>query len=305
MPGKEDRHYYLYGYGKKPEQLRLGHLCFGTYAAATDDSLWYFPGEELSPDELEKCAYVVNIANQLFGTDPSVKLSADINALDLITLGSSFSKSRMTFLYAKTGRKIELQDPRAFLDERVLTKDKCKKTLERWLVVANPSLKTVFTSPKIWYLTGLYELQDTLSFSTAKSTIGARGGISADVLALLGAPVGARADAEKAKSQIQSVQIKEPLVWAARYQLLDAKYLYLKKDKALPQSLVCLGPKALYSNDFRGEGDNANYDELSLLEPGQESISDGPASDAEEYWDEIKKAQHKWERREKSRNSPI
>jgi hypothetical protein len=47
MPGKEDRHYYLYGYGKKPEQLRLGHLCFGTYAAATDDSLWYFPGEEL------------------------------------------------------------------------------------------------------------------------------------------------------------------------------------------------------------------------------------------------------------------
>jgi hypothetical protein len=64
----------------------------------------------LSPDELEKCAYVVNIDNQLFGTDPSVKLSADINALDLITLGSSFSKSRMTFLYAKTGRKIELQE---------------------------------------------------------------------------------------------------------------------------------------------------------------------------------------------------
>jgi hypothetical protein len=64
----------------------------------------------LSPDELEKCAYVVNIDNQLFGTDPSVKLSADINALDLITLGSSFQKSRMTFLYAKTGRKIELQE---------------------------------------------------------------------------------------------------------------------------------------------------------------------------------------------------
>jgi hypothetical protein len=47
MPGTEGRHYYLYGYGKKPEQLRLGHLCFGTYAEATDDSLWYFPGENL------------------------------------------------------------------------------------------------------------------------------------------------------------------------------------------------------------------------------------------------------------------
>jgi hypothetical protein len=198
------------------------------------------------------------------------------------------------------------RSPRAFLDERVLTKDTCKKTLERWLVVANPSLKTVFTSPKIWFLTGLYELEDTLSFSSAKSTIGARGGISSDLLAALGVPIGAGADAEKAKSQIQSVQIKEPLVWAARYQLLDAKYLYRKKDKTLPPSLVSLGRKALYSNDFRGEGDNANYAELSLLEPGQDStMADGPPSDSDKYWENIKKAQHNWERREESRNSPI
>jgi hypothetical protein len=76
-----------------------------------------------SPDELQKCAHVVNINNQLFGTDPSVKLSADINALDLITLGSSFSKSRATFLYAKTGRKIELQEYPTFLKACVVCID--------------------------------------------------------------------------------------------------------------------------------------------------------------------------------------
>jgi hypothetical protein len=47
MPRRKDQHYFLYGCGRKPAQLRLGHLCFGHYSQATDDSLWYFPGEDL------------------------------------------------------------------------------------------------------------------------------------------------------------------------------------------------------------------------------------------------------------------
>jgi hypothetical protein len=39
-----------------------------------------------------------------------VKISAEINALDLASLGSSYSKSNSMFVYAKTGRKIELQE---------------------------------------------------------------------------------------------------------------------------------------------------------------------------------------------------
>ncbi|KAJ5089013.1 hypothetical protein N7532_007697 [Penicillium argentinense] len=305
MPRNDGQSYFLYGYGKKPAQLRLGHLCFGHYSEATDDSLWYFPGEDLDAAGLAKCADVFNIDNQIFGTDPSIKISTDLNALDLITVGSSFSKSRAMFVYAKTGRKIELKEY-VPIQKTILIKDSCKKTLERWLVVANPSLKTLFTSPKIWYLTGFYELEDTLSFSSTKSTFGARGGISAELLSLLGAPAGASAAAETAKSQFQSVQIKEPLVWAARYQLLDAKYLHFKKGEPKPGKLVELGRKALYSDGtVRGPGDVANYAELSLLESETDLNTEGPPTESDEYWKAIKKAQHKWEKREDSRKSPI
>ncbi|RAH71898.1 uncharacterized protein BO66DRAFT_409996 [Aspergillus aculeatinus CBS 121060] len=299
MPRCNDQHYFLYGTGKKPAQLRLGHLCFGHYSKATDDSLWYSPGEDLQADELEKSAHVFEIEDPLLGTDPSVKISAEINAFDLASLGSSFSKSSSMFVYAKTGRKIELQDPREFLTERVLTRESCKKTLERWLVVANPSLRTRITSPKIWYLTGVYELADTVSFSQSRSAFAARGGISADLLEALGVPVGANAEAERIKSEFQREQIKEPLVWAARYLRLDAKYLHVNNDKPVPENLVSLGRHPLRSTGkVRDPEPTANYAELSLVEPGPDSVTECPGVESDEYWNDIKEEQQLWEIRE-------
>ncbi|KAL4755839.1 uncharacterized protein BDW70DRAFT_145814 [Aspergillus foveolatus] len=299
MPRNNEKHYFLYGFGKKPAQLCLGHLCFGHYSKATDDSLWYSAGEVLEADELEKSAHVFGIKNQLFVTDPSVKISPEINALDLASLGFSFSKSNSMFVYAKTGRKIELRDPRGFLEERVLARETCKETLKRWLVVANPSLKTRITSPKIWYLTGLYELADTVTFSQSKSTFGARGGISADLLAALGVPLGASAEAERIKNDFQHAQIKEPLVWAARYQLLDARYVHVKDDKLVPENLVSLGSHPLQSEgNFRDAEPTANYAELSLIEPDPDLVTECPPVESDEYWDRIKKEEKRWERME-------
>ncbi|EAW16423.1 uncharacterized protein NFIA_057730 [Aspergillus fischeri NRRL 181] len=299
MPRYNDQHYFLYGFGKKPAQLRLGHLCFGHYSKATDDSLWYLAGEDLEAHELEQSAHVFEIENQLLGTDPSIKISAEINALDVASLGSTFSKSDSMFVYAKTGRKIELQNPRKFLDERILTKESCRRTLERWLVVANPTLKTLVTSPKIWYLTGLYELADTVTFSQSRSVFGARGGISADLLAALGVPVGASAEAERSKNEFQGAQIKEPLVWAAKYQLLDAKYLHVKGDKPVPENLVSLGRRPLHSTGkVRDTEPTANYAELSLVESGPDLLTGSPPMESDEYWDGIRKEQKRWEKRQ-------
>ncbi|OJJ96290.1 hypothetical protein ASPACDRAFT_63742 [Aspergillus aculeatus ATCC 16872] len=244
MPRCNDQHYFLYGTGKKPAQLRLGHLCFGHYSKATDDSLWYSPGEDLQADELKKSAHVFEIENQLFGTDPSVKISAEINALDLASLGSSFSKSNSMFVYAKTGRKIELQDQ-------------------------------------------------------SRRAFAARGGISADLLEALGVPVGANAEAERIKSEFQREQIKEPLVWAARYLRLDAKYLHVNNDKPVPENLVSLGRHPLRSTGkVRDPEPTANYAELSLMEPGPESVTECPGLESDEYWNGIKEEQQLWEIRE-------
>jgi hypothetical protein len=188
---------------------------------------------------------------------------------------------------------------REFLVERVLTKDSCKKTLERWLVVANPSLKTRITSPKIWYLTGLYELADTVTFSQTRSSFAAHGGISAELLSTLGVPIGASAAAESTRSYFQSSQIKEPLVWAARYQLLDAKYLHLKKGEPVPEDLVSLGRKLQYSGSkYRDKEIKANYAELSLLDPVLDLASESSPMETDEYWGKIKEAQQEWEKQE-------
>ncbi|KAL2823763.1 hypothetical protein BDW59DRAFT_162930 [Aspergillus cavernicola] len=167
--------------------------------------------------------------------------------------------------------------------KKTLIKDRCRETLDRWLVLNKFSLTTVVRRPKIWYLTGLYELKDTLSFSGDKRAFGVRGGISAELLALLGAPVGASAEAERAKSQMQSVQIKEPLVWAARYQLLDARYLHLDEDAPVPRNLVSLRPKPIFSKGHRGDEDDTNYAELSLLELEPDLIREDGAEESAEY----------------------
>ncbi|KAL7658002.1 hypothetical protein ACMYSQ_004144 [Aspergillus niger] len=297
MRDKEDESYFLYGFGHKPEQLCLGHLSFGTYSKPTDDSLWYCPGGILEADEVNKWANVTIIDNQWFTTSPSIHISCDVSALDLVTLGASFLKSREMFVHAKAGRKIELKDPRKFLYEKVLKTSRCRETLERWLILDKFSLKNALSRPKIWYLTGLYELEDTMSLIGDTNTIGLRGGVSAELLALLAAaPVGASAEAARAKLRMQSVQVKEPLVWAARYQLLDAKYLYVENDKPVPQNLVRLkGSPILSKGGFRDSKKDTNCAELSLVEPSPELAREGDYEECEKYWEPFLEAQKEME----------
>ncbi|GKZ64946.1 hypothetical protein AnigIFM50267_007104 [Aspergillus niger] len=302
MRDKEDKSYFLYGFGHKPEQLCLGHLSFGTYSKPIKDSLWYCPGVRLEVDEVHKWANVTRIDNQWFRTNPSIHISCDVNALDLVTLGASFLKSREMFVHAKAGRKVELKDPREFLSEKVLEAGRCRETLERWLVLDKFSLKNALSRPKIWYLTGLYELEDTMSLIGDTNTIGLRGVVSAELLALLAAaPVGASAEVARAKLQMQSVQVKEPLVWAARYQLLDAKYLYVEDDEPVPQNLVRLkGSPILSKGGFRGSEKDANCAELSLVEPNPDLAREGDYEECEEYWKPFLAAQKELEKVEKS-----
>lgn len=61
-------------------------------------------------EEAHKWANVTRIDNQWFRTNPSIHISCDVNALDLVTLGASFLKSREMFVHAKAGRKVELKE---------------------------------------------------------------------------------------------------------------------------------------------------------------------------------------------------
>ncbi|KAM0326234.1 hypothetical protein ACHAQA_006831 [Verticillium albo-atrum] len=106
--------------------------------------------------------------------------------------------------------------------------------------------------PKIWMLTGFYELEDCSSFSWSKSDVSAEAGVAAEVMALLNIPLGADASIHRVKGRSLKQDRPGKTIWAAEYQLVDATFKRVssaEKDKPVTAPLeLPLQLRAVYSS---------------------------------------------------------
>jgi hypothetical protein len=181
---------------------------------------------------------------------------------------------------------------RAFLSNSV------RESLEIWPLLARFRVKEYIRRLKIWYLTGLYELEDTTSTNIDTRAFSFQGGVLPELVAMLsGPPVGVGGEIEWEGSRFQCVQVEEKLVWAAMYQLLDAKYVRLKENEPKPMVSVGLHYIPIWPDGdwCRSDDEIENCVKLSLKEPNQDTIEEDVEEETEGFRQPLVKAQTEWE----------
>lgn len=111
-----------------------------------------------------------------------------------------------------------------------------------WLTTAKGSYifrKATFQKPKVYCVTGIYELSGVRALMNSSSDIKVDVGVSPEVMAAaisipMGLQIGPFSDG---KSLVATVAISEPRVWAARFHQLDVGYLRraLEGQTSLPE----------------------------------------------------------------------
>lgn len=171
------------------------------------------------------------------------------------------------------------QQIEAYLNQIALKEPKKVACLQEWTAISNSDyMKRVITKgtlrPRIWMLTGLYEMQDTKCFRTIDSSVAAKAGLGAELMASLGMPVTVETSAEQTSKVKQVGQWMGEKVWAARYQCLNLKYSALSKEQKLPALSLPIEMRQLLSTGaFMGDEDD-DHDEIQdivTLEPSHEA----------------------------------
>ncbi|KAH6696777.1 hypothetical protein F5X68DRAFT_185822 [Plectosphaerella plurivora] len=213
-------------------------------------------------------------------------------------------------------RRITLKNPQKFLTERVLSADSTRKTVQEWLSVSTNeyALRTLTPLgwwPKIWMLTGFYELEDCASFSWSKSDVSAEAGVAAEVMALLNIPLGADASIHRAKGRGLKQDRPGKTIWAAEYQLVGAKFMRVpsaERDRPATTPLqLPLKLRAVYSatdSGWRASGSGVTQKEaekeannMAVLGLADEvSSAQGDISEREdEFWELFDEVEEDWQ----------
>jgi hypothetical protein len=156
--------------------------------------------------------------------------------------------------------------------------------------------------PKIWMLTGIYEFEDCTSFSWSKNNVSAKASIAAEIMALLNIPLGAAFSATNNRGLYSRQTFPGKSVWAAEYQLVDAKFCRVRsneRDKPTTPLQLPLRLKAIYSRGTRGDNiEKKEPDNVALLcLTNKASSGQGDASESEdEFWEQFAKVEQTWEK---------
>ena len=129
--------------------------------------------------------------------------------------------------------------------------------------------KACFRSPKIWFLTGLYELKDVCFYDSRSArpsvTLAADAGL---ISALTAAPVGASVNLSNGATATSVAKSQGPAVWAGQWQRIDVKYLRAiaepQKAMALPLQLKLLKDSSYSSGTLLGSNDNSDAIQIDL-----------------------------------------
>lgn len=160
------------------------------------------------------------------------------------------------------------------------------------------------TSPKVWYLTGLYELEETTSVVVCAKGASIRAEASPALTAVVaqGVPIpGLGTEASSTVSLGQKLTTKERRVWAAKYQRVDVNYVRARKDTELQPLSLELKLLPVWSRNIErgangpsGEAD-ASLAQLSLEEPRLDFLAED-VGEGEEYWEVLRRDSAKYKR---------
>lgn len=175
-----------------------------------------------------------------------------------------------------------------------------KERIQTWLSVVRMELlfrQFLRRRPKIWMLTALYELEDVRTYSVAQKQLSGGLGISSILTSALGGvSVGGSFEAEASRGLACEGEVKQRMVYAARWQLLQATYL--ETGSALNPSSIMLHPGDVYSvgsvmggdDDEKNELEDAGVAALELGESGPEEL-EAEKNLPEQYWDAFQVAE--------------
>ncbi|KAJ0126606.1 hypothetical protein HZ326_30291 [Fusarium oxysporum f. sp. albedinis] len=157
--------------------------------------------------------------------------------------------------------------------------------------------------PKIWMLTGLYEFEDCTSFAWSKNDVSVEANIAAEIMALLNIPFGAGSSVTNSRGRYTRETFPGKSVWAAEYQLVDAKFCRVQSnemDKPATSLQLPLRLKAIYSRGTRGEETKRKEpDNMAVLCLTDEVSSEqGDTFESEDvFWEQFAKVEQTWEKR--------
>lgn len=182
--------------------------------------------------------------------------------------------------------------------------------LRKWTDLRNTNYVTRYVekgrvrTPSIWMLTGLYELEDATSLLTEESTISPSVGVGAEILALLGVPVGGSIGAEHGRSSSSGSTLPGVSIWAAQYKLLDLRYVRVSKDQILPPLTLPVELRSFTSKGhMMGGDDEAKQEETACaveiaLADATKSRSVDPDAYDRDFWERMDGAEKRWQHQE-------
>ncbi|KAF2718404.1 hypothetical protein K431DRAFT_274846 [Polychaeton citri CBS 116435] len=317
MPSKEEPTFYSYVQGRHPDELRLGHIVFGSYRAPTQ--------EPRSPpidtcvqliscrndSEIESDEYTISLpmTDVCFSTGRLRGLDVGVTAVEFVHAGLSWERSEKQIIVAKRCRRVTIVEPKTFLNRMILkstdpsSENEARKTLERWLSLSKADILTksvkryVIRTPRIWMLTGLYELEDATSVRTTATSFSPTIGVGAEIMASLGIPVGFDISPNSSQEILSKMTFPGKTVWAAQYQMLDLKYWKAKRDEIKPAlTLPVEFRTTMAAGNLLAEDREIDNAVTIGVADADEVESNGEAADAynKDFWQYMQLAEKRW-----------
>ncbi|KAF5255947.1 hypothetical protein FOXYS1_13607 [Fusarium oxysporum] len=230
--------FFLYSHGIPTGNLTLGTLVFGNYAQPESSPSALFQGllDSVVVSSQEVSGYWVNSKSSKYG------LGIDSNVV-----------------FANKGSRRTLKDPQVFLNNYVLRSPSTRARLAQWLTAAKSSYlyrKATFQKPRVYYVTGVYELDDAYAWVSRGSESTAGMGVDAAVMGLAtGTPVGINIGPFEQSTQLTfRGQVKGRQVWAARFHQLRVDYVRqsVDSDLSIPSNIFLLDDETVGSGAVMG-----------------------------------------------------
>ncbi|OAP61371.1 hypothetical protein AYL99_03574 [Fonsecaea erecta] len=253
--------FYLYNHGISPNLLTLGTLVYKNYA---DPELRSDRADSESDfAELEKRNQIISQSiSGCFVATKDTKFGLGIEALDLATVGYEYASKCKKLVVAKSGRRVILgnNDSVDNFFEKVIQDDTILKRLTRWLSVAKSQwifYAATFQKPKVFCVTGFYELEEVMARTDYSHTHSATLGVSSAVIgAATGVPIGGNIGPLKdGRSLKANVVLEEKSIWAARFHQLKVEYIQMATaaTTTLPSTIMlyedCTHPRGALMNE--------------------------------------------------------
>jgi hypothetical protein len=167
------------------------------------------------------------------------------------------------------------------LSERVLRNEEVRRKLSVWLTCTTASLvwrKATLQKPRIYLVTGLYELSEVTARTASTASGDFEVGISDTIMATTtGAPVGGTIGPLGDHSMLEAnITMRGPAIWAASFKRLDAHFMKaatIEDTSSSPTTLIRLNEDFTSQGHLRGSSNQSTVTRQIPWTPDEEGLT--------------------------------